>query len=433
MWTSRMRRDERGSTMVVAMAVLLVLGIVATSVWVKTLGGLSQASFEQRRLAALATANSGLDEAVFRVEQIDLSLIPEDYSFTGEGETQDGQYRYKVDRTGLRRWQIVATGRSTDGIRSVRAEIFTTSRYDHAIATKDSTTVNGDPNELCAFQSGTQNLDCPPSDVSLLGSAGAIRCAGNSWDEVQISIYPPDGSASGCGTLGDNVVQSPDPLILEEPVIPGGTQPLPGCGSIYANCTLDPTDFRSLAPGIYQVRNLTLGAPVQGNAMNNLCSPLAVTQDNPVIIYVTGELRFEKNVRLNVGTTNAGDEAGCDDPPPVGGGHTQVGPTIEGYYPTREPGGFRIIRTCPSSPAEIDTQQGQAQPVVSMILDAQCSTVTSNGGPHFYLFGAAVLSQYTDNGSLRVLAYDRRLASIITHRYYVSNWTEIPPVPDPTA
>jgi hypothetical protein len=434
MLATRMRRDDKGSTMIVAMAVLLVLGIVATSVWVKTLGGLSQASFEQRRLAALATANSGLDEAVFRVEQIDLSTVPEDYTFTGAGETADGQYVYKVERTALRRWRIVATGRSADGTRSVRAEIFTTSRYDHAIATKDSTVVHGKPDKICAFESGTTgDRDCPPEDVSVLGSAGRITCAGNGWDEVQITIYPPDGSASGCGTLGDNVVQSPDPLVLEEPVIPSGTQPLPGCGSTNATCTLDPTRFRQVVPGIYQVRNLTLGAPIQGNVMNNLCSPLGVSQNNPVIIYVTGELRFEKNVRLNVGTPNAGDGEGCDDPPPAGGGHTAVGPTIGGYYPTRDPGGFRIIRTCPSSPAEIDTQQGQAQPVVSMILDAQCSMVTSEGGPHFYLFGAAVLSQYTDNGALQVLAYDRSLASITTHRYYVSNWTEIPPVPDPTA
>ncbi|MER3396346.1 MAG: hypothetical protein C4319_06140 [Acidimicrobiia bacterium] len=260
---------------------------------------------------------------------------------------------------------------------------------------------------------------CPPQEP-ILGAAGQLRCSSTAWAEIPMVIFPPDGQQFRCGVEGGNVQRAPAPFTVDQQQPPPSAQPLPSCGSINATCTLSPADFAALQGGVtYRVQNLTLGSSTD----QSLCSAANISQSNPVVIYVTGSLTIQGGALINV--RDSGNTQGCINRP-------FVGPVIDGWGPTTQPGGLRIVRTCPSNPQAIDVGSGSHIPRASMVLDAMCSIVVVNGGPHFYLFGAALLDQYTDNGSLRVLAYDRQLAQITTRKFRIKDWREIPPVPDPT-
>jgi hypothetical protein len=429
-----LHRDDSGNTMIVAVGVLMIVGIIATSVWVKTLGGLEQSVFEQKRVAAFAVANSGLDEALFRLEQWDFDSMPPvgQTVFTGQGSVADGDYSYRVIRTGTRSWSIVATGvnRDEQSTRSIKTDVYTSSRYKHGIYTKDDMTLNGSPGSLCAFTSSTQGnpgtADCPPDDTSLLGTSGEISCQGNGWDEISITIYPPDASASRQCVGDGNVNEAPSPYEFSVTAPPPNAQILPGCTAV--SCTISPQMFASLPPGDYRVQNLTIGSgPDQ-----DLCRPpLQLGQSTN--IYVTGTLRFARAVYINVGSNNP-QRRGCTGP--------RVGPMIEEgqgndmFWPTAPPSDFIVTKTCtegqPVDEIIRDGGGGTAIPAASMVIDALCSRMTMNGGPHFLLFGAALLYEYEVNGALKLLAWDRNLANLKQFlQYRVTNWREIPPVPEP--
>ncbi len=428
----RKRYDESGNTMIVAVGVLMIVGIVATSVWVKTLGGLDQAAFEQKRFAAFSVANTGFDAALFRLEQWDFDRMPPvgQVVFQGTGQTSDGEYGYTVVRTATRRWTITATGRNaTDqSVRSIKADVYTVSRYTHGIYTRDSMVLNGNPDQLCEFTSSTaggSDLDCPPDDNSLLGTSGAIRCQGAGWDEISMTIYPPSGSAEEqcVASDGSNVNQADSPYEFQpitEP--PADARPLPGC--TVQSCTISPQMFSSLAPGTYTVRDLVVGSARD----QNLCrAPLPAGQS--VKIYVTGTLTFADGVYINVKAQGGGSREGCSTFPQVGS-WVETGGSRR-YAPTAPPSDFIVIRTCSGQPDAEIVRQGNSQPVASMVLDAMCSRMTDNGGPHFLLFGAALLDQFRINGSLRLLAYDTNLANLREFQgYRVTKWREIPPQPE---
>ncbi len=426
------RKDDTGNTMIVAVGVLMVVGIVATSVWVKTLGGLDQAAFEQKRFAAFSVANTGFDVALFRLEQWDFDLMPPVGSvvFTGTGSTADGDYGYTVVRTATRRWTITATGRNaTDqSVRSIKADVYTVSRYTHGIYSRDTMTLNGNPDQLCEFTSsptGGSDLDCPPDDNSLLGSSGTIQCQGAGWDEISMTVYPPSGGAdTAClDEDGSNVIQADSPYEFQ-PITapPSDARVLPGCTVL--SCTMTPGMFATLAPGNYAVRDLVVGS----GSDQDLCrAPLPVGQS--VKIYVTGTLTFADGVYINVRAQGGGPREGCNTFPPVG---PWIDTSDSGRYaPTAPPSDFIVIRTCSGQPDAEIVRQGNSQPVASMVLDAMCSRMTSNGGPHFLLFGAALLDQFRINGSLRLLAYDTNLANLREFQgYRVTKWREVPPQPE---
>ncbi len=422
-----MLRDDRGNTMIVAVGVLMIVGIIATSVWVKTLGGLDIASFEQKRFAAFSVANSGFDEALFRLEQWELDDMPAvgQIVFSGSGSTAEGDFSYIVTRIADRQWSIVATGtnRSDQSTRSIKAKVYTDSRYKHGIYTRDGTDLNGTPGDLCAFDSDDpDDADCPPDDTALLGSSGIIDCSGNGWDEISMTLYPPDGDAGGqCGEKGKNINTATSPYdFVPVTAPPPDAQVLPGCTVV--SCTITPQMFASLPPGDYKVVDLVIGS----GSNQDLCRRR--DGERSITIYVTGSLSFASGVFINARERNG---RGCT-------GYEEVGPYIDvrgagEYAPTAPPSDFIVIQTCTQSkPAEIDRGQGRKQPVASMVLDAMCSVMTSNGGPHFLLFGAALLSEYVVNGSLKLLAWDRQLANLKQFlKYRVTDWREIPPVATP--
>lgn len=424
--SSRHDRDDRGNTLIIAMAVLMIMGILAAAVWAKTLSGLNRSGYDKTHLSVIAVANSGLDEAMFRLEQ----LNPDDFNITdtltGSGEMSGGSFTYTAIRKDDLTWEILSVAEIGDAgspytiRRAIRADARTTSRFDVAVGGKSSVSFSGNPfdtSNACTYDSRDfSNYPIYCADGShdgdltsaLIGTSGTLACTGsNDWDEFPVVLWPPQSSTANNNNC-NNLVPPPPAPYPWEPVVapqPGGSNALMDNGA--GDCNLTGADVASVLPGVYNCTNLVLGAG--GNQA--MCTNNAVDMWNPVEIYVSGDLDFASGAYLNVGPQGAGGCAG-----------SATGPTIDGVYPTAMAGSFRVFK---ASSTEIGVPGGANKPVMSMVLYAPDSSFTLNGGPQVYIFGSVMVDQFDTNGAVNVLAYDRSLSLLTTKKYYVQNWTEV--------
>lgn len=419
--------DDGGNTMIIAMAVLMIMGILAAAVWAKTISGLNHSGYDRTHLSVMAVANSGLDEAMFRLEQIS----PDDESITdtltGSGEMSGGSFSYTATRKDDLSWEIVSVavigGPNAPYTirRAIKADARTTSRFDVAVGGRTSVSFSGNPldtDQACSYDSRdvSNPVYCAgypePNNLTaaLIGTSGSLDCNGNAsdWNEIPVVLWPPSSSATGAC---QNTVPPPPTPYPWEPVVapqPGGSNALWDNGS--GDCNLTGADVAAMNPGVYNCTNLVLGAG--GN--QSMCTNNSVDMWNPIEIYVSGDLDFDGGAWLNVGDQPNG---GCAP-------RAATGPEIDGLYPTEMAGAFRVHK---ASTSQIGTPGGANKPVMSMVLYAPYSSFTLNGGPQVYIFGSVMVDQFDTNGAVNVLAYDRSLSLITTKKYYIQNWREIPP------
>ena len=67
--TQRVRRDEEGATLIVAMMVMLILATLSLAVLGRTLSSMSFIRHGQDYDAALAAADAGLSDALYKIDQ----------------------------------------------------------------------------------------------------------------------------------------------------------------------------------------------------------------------------------------------------------------------------------------------------------------------------------------------------------------------------
>lgn len=423
----RKGRDDTGNTMIIAMAVLMIMGILAAAVWAKTISGLNLSGYDRTHLSVMAVANSGIDEAIFRLEQIspDESGITD--TLTGSGNMSGGSFSYTATRKNDLSWEIVSVaviGGSDSPYtirRAIKADARTTSRFDVAVGGRTSVRFSGiplDAGQACSYDSRDTGSDvyCAdgsrdgPLTAALMGTSGSLDCDGNaqSWGQIPIVLWPPSGSATGACQTTVPPPPAPYPWEPVEAPNPSGSNAIQDNAA--GDCYLTGADVASMGAGVYNCRNLVLGSG--GNQA--MCTNNSVDMWNPIEIYVSGNLEFERGAWLNVGDLPNG---GCAPRP-------AAGPEIDGLYPTEMAGAFRVYK---ASSSEIVTPGGANKPVMSMVLYAPYSTFQLNGGPQVYIFGSVMVDQFDTNGAVNVLAYDRSLSLITTKKYYIQNWREIPP------
>lgn len=399
--------DDRGNTMIIAMAVLMIMGILAAAVWAKTISGLRMAGYDKVHLQTLAVADSGIDEATFRIEQLD----PEDPStlsisqLTGEGGMSGGAFQYEATRKSSHGWEITSVATVGSVRRAIRAEAVTMPKFGFGIQAKSAVTMNGNPGDFCSYDPNVPGFDpvCVPNlEEPIIGTSGTITCSGGGWNDVPVMLFPP-GSGGNC----QNMQESPTPYNWEPVVPPADNLGCPNGGNWNAGVVA------SLAPGNYVCNNLTLGV----GSNEDLCTnPATIDMWSHIAVYVTGNLTFGRGMYLNVDDSSS---RGCTNPP--------VGPPMGHpftFWPTEQAGAFRVFV---ASTSEINIQQGTHLPAASMVLFAPNSWATANGGPNLRVFGSVMLDTFTNNGALDVVGYDRSLSLITTKTYKIVNWTEVPP------
>lgn len=414
--SSSKHRDDRGNTMIIAMAVLMIMGILAAAIWAKTISGLRFAGYDKTHLATLSVADSGIDEATFRLEQLD----PEKQStleimeLNGEGSMSGGDYEYVATRQSELAWEMTAVA-EIDGVRrAIRANAVTRPKFGFGVETVSALDLQGNPTDICSYDSregaGSNppygelcSGGTPPLDAPIMATGGSLDCNGSGWDEVPVMIYP--SGSSDCSMTS----QSPSRHEWEPPVapLPGGLTTLQDNAA--GDCFVTEDDLDDLDAGAYNCKNLVLGP----DGDEDLCTDPDLDMWNHVAIHVSGTVTFGSGVYINA----ADGTRGCNEP--------AMGPQMgsPAFWPTAQAGTFRLYV---SSAAKIDIQTGTHLPAASMVLYAPYSWAVANGGPHLRLFGSAFLDTFTNNGALEVLGYDRSLSQITTKTYKIVNWREIP-------
>lgn len=433
----RQRFDgDAGNTMIIAMAVLMIMGILAASVWAKTLSGIHLSQRDQGHFQTMAVANSGIDVAMFRIEQIDPGDSAAPTVLTGSGSFNGGTYTYEATRRNTINWEITALAVSGDGTqhRAIRVDSDTMPKLAVAVGGKTSVDFNGNPAlaGLCAYTSASSSPDFDTEcvngaggtavlDKPLVGTSGSLACTGSGWADVPAIGWPTAGSnpsSSGC----DNFTISTQPYPWDPFPVPGNALPCPDNGVITA---LTISQGKLTPGGRYKCTNLTLGT---GDDMNLCLDPLQFTQANDVEFYITGDLHFGKGVAINVGRgTNANHTANDGTKCPGAPKGTAIETTAnDWYYPTAQPGAFRVYGSGTGSIIPDGNGSGAAN-VAMVVYAPDMDYADIGGGPHIVMFGSLMVNEYRANGQIRCVAYDNSLSTITTKKYVLVNWREIVP------
>lgn len=234
----RIDRRESGS-IVIVVTVLLVLGGLAAAVLARTSSSMTSSRRGQDFSAALAQADAGVSDALFRLDQFGDTLPPQfcvgsSPSCTG-AVTAASDVEYVVTPVSGKSNEVVirSRGRSNKVPHGVEAYARSDQRYPYAIFAKTSITFNGN--------SGGTIQSAPGAPPAYVGSGGSITCNGtgspgaghvaegsnNCPNQPEAEQdYDPQDPVLDCADASPNVPATPcasDDLVNDPPLACPGT------------------------------------------------------------------------------------------------------------------------------------------------------------------------------------------------------------------
>ena len=218
--TRNVARDERGS-MVIAMTVLMVMTLLATAVLARTLSSMKNVRRMQDFSAALASADGGMAEALFKLDQVQTASFD---NLSSPGTLGAGTYTYKATKLDELTWTIKAKGVVKGVPHAIQATVVREVTYPYAIFTKQKYDVNGNnSSNIYSYNSvtGAQN-----TGNALVGSNHAVELNGGGTAGDAQHYFTPDGSCTGCA----NGIQKKGPRVVADPVAPTSFQACPAGG-----------------------------------------------------------------------------------------------------------------------------------------------------------------------------------------------------------
>jgi hypothetical protein len=213
-------RDERGS-IVIAMGVLMVLTLLSVAILARTLGTLTNVRRTQDFSAALASADGGLAEALFKLDQVQGVSFD---NLGAPGTLGAGQYTYKATKVDELTWTIKAKGVVNKVPHAIQATVVRDVTYPYAIFTQQKYDVNGNnSSNIYSYNSatGAQN-----TGNALVGSNRAIELNGGGTAGDAQHYFTPDGACVGCA----NGIQKKGPRTVADPAAPTTYQACPAGG-----------------------------------------------------------------------------------------------------------------------------------------------------------------------------------------------------------
>jgi hypothetical protein len=259
------------------MVVMLVLANLTTAVLARSLVSLGQVRRGQDFVAALATADGGLADALFRIDQAAASAPA---TFSGSGTVGNGTFTYVANRLDSDRYLVKAKGVIGSSAHAIEATVSRQQRFPYALFSNQGITLNGN---------GALNIysfDTPGgahTGQARIGSNRAIVInSGKGGGDYQ--DFYSTGSCSGC----PNGTQQSGQYELEDVSLPvGATQQCAPLGS-----------FSGVINGLG-------GVPIVCNQDVTFSGSVSVINP-PAIIYVTAN----HTLGMADSTLNAGGSAG---------------------------------------------------------------------------------------------------------------------------
>lgn len=212
----RLQRDERGN-LVAGVSVLMILFLLSVAVLSRTLGTLNSVSRTEDFSAALASADAGLADALFQIDQVQST------TFSGTGSMGEGDYEYVATKVSDNTWSVKVKGTIDEVPHAIEATVQRDSEFPYALFTEQALTFDG--NGVFSITSYNAITGQNNTGHAVVGSNGAITVNGGGGGDGQ-HYYTPNGSCSGCPTPS----QKAGPRNNEEPEAPAAYQACPSGG-----------------------------------------------------------------------------------------------------------------------------------------------------------------------------------------------------------
>ncbi|HMC40528.1 MAG TPA: hypothetical protein VKI19_12755 [Acidimicrobiales bacterium] len=410
----RPARGEQGN-IIIAMMIILVITTIGTAVVFREVGDQSVVLGRQRVAGALATANAGLSDALFRLDQgssaegngsqfyVDTSgtCSATCVSSSVPGIASGSAVKYLATQISATKWTIDAEGTLGSQTASVHEIVTRSAKFPFALFANSSLTFNGNATGSFSTYDDTQTASSSNPNTSgqvAIGSNGSITCNGGIGNNVQADYYntgsvssisggcgnpqsfsttyylPPvstTGLATNCpndGQLGSTysyptLTAESIPYVCKQPVTISGLLKVVGSVTFYIDLSGN-SDYNSSTAA------LTIKTPSYVNDLYDYCANVT---DSTNCVGVQ-DLPNAQNLQILVNSTG---QVGFDN------GH--------GYY-------FGGILYAPQAYL---TQDGCKSHYFGAIT---INTLTCNGGPHLYvsydsslgsLYGNWVVSGYS--------------------------------------
>jgi len=202
--------DEEGAALVMAVIVMIVLATLSTAVLARTLSVLNFVRQGQDYDAALAAADAGVADALFKIDQ----TAPA--SWTASGATGGGTFEYWSKKISDTQYVVSSIGTVGASKHGVQVRVTRTAQFPYALFSSLPLTLDGaasaGPVKVAFYAfTGTERVR--------VGSNATVVCNGPLPDNVIVDWY---SSRSECPTTRINRLANLRDLTIQEPPKPAG-------------------------------------------------------------------------------------------------------------------------------------------------------------------------------------------------------------------
>jgi hypothetical protein len=398
----RAARDERGNVIVVV-AVIMILMMLSAGVVARTIAGLHSTRQGQDFNGALANADSGLSDALFRIDQLGNApastfCVGPNAACTVSSVSGAPGLQYTARRVDDNTYTVMAKGMVNGQPHAIQATVGRSFLYPFAIFAKTSISFNGNSGDYVPSD-GTgpvETVDAtgnpvlsPPPDVA---SNGQITCHGADSPAHHQDYFKGGGTSCDNGYLLPGSYNPLSPTLTcpapvntpTTPCLPASHNPCPAVNGVLPAV---------LTPGVYycsqaDLPSRTIGFPSTttigaGLANNGVVEIYIIPTDNSDITFSIADA----TVNLNGDPTKLRVYLAAGNVDPGNGAHS---------------GDFTGILWAP------DADEVNASCKANWRGALVVNTFTCDGGPHLQVH------------------YDSRIQTITQSTWTVTNYTEIP-------
>lgn len=189
----RLRRDDAGSTLLIALMVMSILTTLSLGVLARTLSVMSLVRNGQDFDAALAVADAGLADAV---HTLDTTGATSPGTWTKTGVSGAGTWTYRATKVDAKRYDVRVLGQLGRSRHGVRAVVTRGAKYPFTLFADKGLDLGG--GGLNLGLSSWLTLGAADTNQVHIGTNGklVVRPGADAGDFQH--IYPPEGTCSGC-------------------------------------------------------------------------------------------------------------------------------------------------------------------------------------------------------------------------------------------
>ncbi|HVM09976.1 MAG TPA: hypothetical protein VM345_16025 [Acidimicrobiales bacterium] len=436
MTTSRRRcAGDEGSTLILAITVMMILATLTMALQARTLSSLKMMRHSQDSDAALAAADAGLAKAVYRIENGQVNDwfedgypgCPWDDLTSCENAKWPNKYRFQVQRVGgtpPTEFIVSVRGKVGGGAKAIRALVTRDALFPYALFGYQNLTIDGSTDVGNVMQFSVAGAVDASSVGVRIGSNGMITCRGNSATNVRFDSF---GGFSGCPANQWTAIDQKRPrLDIDPPPIPNRACPTDGrtfgttvtmqftlAAATQINAFLQGNPFGALISAAQTAGLSTVGLPVQvidGTGGPFICRR-SVTLSG--IVMTTGSTP----VQIYVLKTTSGACNTLDISDALINSTAAAGQLL---------GKARMFQIYKDGDCDLTIGSGNTSDTLSYngVLYAPDSVMTVNGGKQFQ--GSIMVGQMKINGGPNIIIkWDDDLKTYYGQKWRVSRYAEV--------